>query len=417
MVVLGPAIVLAAITAALALLAAVLGWHRDETLHIAAGAGFAAAVPALVLLYWQRAERLAAQRELHSVEARVGSIVESAMDAILSVDESQRIVLFNAAAEAVFGCTRAEAIGASLDTFIPERFRSAHGAHLRRFGESRAGSRRMGAQRIVRGLRRNGEEFPIDAAISYTGEPGNRFYTVILRDVTERVRNEEALASSRAEIHALALTASSAREEEKRRVARELHDELGQSLTALKIDVGWLRENVGKEGPGVQSKLESMQASLDSTVAATRRIASDLRPLLLDDLGLVAACDWLVQNYNQRTGVPCRLRIKGDLELVDPQATVVFRVLQESLTNAARHSAATEVDVTLERDAEAITVTVRDNGRGFLKHDLHIPGAYGLTGLRERATLLGGTVTIDSAPGEGTVIVVRLPAAETEDSP
>ena len=144
-VILGPAIIVAAITAALALLAALLGWHREATLPIAAGAGLAAAVPALMLLLRQRADRQETQRELHSVQARVGSIVESAMDAIITVDESQRIVLFNAAAEAVFGYARADAIGAPLESFIPQRFRGGHAAHVHRFGDTGASSRRMGA--------------------------------------------------------------------------------------------------------------------------------------------------------------------------------------------------------------------------------------------------------------------------------
>ena len=415
-VILGPAIIVAAITAALALLAALLGWHREATLPIAAGAGLAAAVPALMLLLRQRADRQETQRELHSVQARVGSIVESAMDAIITVDESQRIVLFNAAAEAVFGYARADAIGAPLESFIPQRFRGGHAAHVHRFGDTGASSRRMGAQRIVRGLRHNGEEFPIEASISQTGDPGRRFYTVILRDVTERVRNEEALAISRAENQELALTASLAREQEKSRLARELHDELGQSLTAIKLDVGWLRYNLGESPPAVHAKLESMHATLDATLAAARRIASDLRPLLLDDLGLEAACDWLARNFEEGTGVPCRLRIKGNLDLEDPHATAVFRVLQESLTNAAKHAAATEVHVTLERDAEAITVTVRDNGRGFFPHDAHKPRSYGFTGQRERASLLGGKLEIDTEPGRGTVVVLRLPAPEAEEA-
>ena len=413
-VALGRVNVVVALAAALALLAALLGWNRDAMLHIAGGA---AALLALSLIYRQHLERQAAQRALHSVEARVGGIVESAMDAIITVDESQRIVLFNAAAEAVFGCSRDAAIGSAVEGFIPERFRSGHAAHMLRFGETGALSRRMGALRIVMGLRRNGEEFPIDASISQTGEAGKRFYTVILRDVTERVRSEEALARSRDEIHSLALAASSAREQEKTRVARELHDELGQSLTALKIDVGWLRENLGDASAPVKTKLGSMQGLLDSTVSATRRIASDLRPLMLDDLGLVAAADWLVQNFTQHTGVPCRLRIKGELDLVDPHATAVFRVLQECLTNAARHSGATEVDVTLERDAEAITLTVRDNGRGFSTREPRKPGSYGLTGLRERAILLKGDVAIESEPGLGTRVVMRLPATETGEGP
>ncbi|HET9470634.1 MAG TPA: PAS domain S-box protein, partial [Usitatibacter sp.] len=251
------------------------------------------------------AERVQGERLLARSEARLRGILDSAMDAIITVDSRQHIVLFNRAAEEVFNCPRDQAIGAPLAWFIPERFRHAHSALVAKFGGTGASSRRMGAQRIVMGLRRNGEEFPIDASISHIVEEGEHFYTVILRDVTERSHAERALRESKEEIRNLALTASSVREQEKSRIARELHDELGQALTALKIDVGWLREHLVEAPGAVLSKLGAMQVLLDGTVAAARRISSDLRPLMLDDLGLVAACEWLAHNFQQRTGVPC----------------------------------------------------------------------------------------------------------------
>ena len=352
--------------------------------------------------------RGAAQRRPPDVNARVGGIVESAMDAIITVDESQHIILFNAAAEAVFGWPRGEAIGAPLASFVPERFRAAHAGHLASFRATGTTSRRMGSQRTVTGLRRNGEEFPIDASISQVSEGGQHFYTVILRDVTERVRAEQALRRSREEIKELALAANTLREQEKRRIARELHDELGQALTALKIDVGWLRGHLEGAPAGVQDKLASMQVLLDGTVAATRRISADLRPLVLDDLGLAAAADWLAQNFTARTGVPCELAMSPDLELADPHATTVFRVLQESLTNVAKHAGATQVEVTLEKAGDEVLLTVRDNGRGFSTAAPRNPASYGLLGLRERAVLLGSEVRIESVPGQGTCVEMRL---------
>ncbi len=362
--------------------------------------------------------RVQSEEQLARSEARLRGILDSAMDAIITIDERHHIVLFNAAAEAVFGCPRDQAIGAPLEWFIPERFRAGHAAHVKRFGETGVSSRRMGAQRIVMGLRRNGEEFPIDASISQISEGGQRYYTVILRDVTERWLADEELRASREEIRELALSASSAREQEKSRVARELHDELGQSLTALKIDVAWLRDNLADAPLATGAKLSAMQLMIDGTVAAARRIASDLRPLMLDDLGLVPACDWLAGNFRRRTGVACELVIgEGDLELPDPYATAVFRVLQESLTNVAKHSNATQVEVTLERLAGEVVLTVGDNGQGFATGAPRKPGSHGLTGLRERAALLDGSVSIDSAPGRGTVIEMRLPTKALEPTP
>jgi hypothetical protein len=358
-------------------------------------------------------ERVRSERLLARSEARLRGILDSAMDAIITVDSRQHIVLFNHAAEDVFGCPRDQAIGAPLSWFIPERFRHVHGEMVQRFGEAGATSRRMGAQRIVMGLRRNGEEFPIDASISHITEEGERFFTVILRDVTERVKAEHALRESRDELRELALTASTVREQEKSRIARELHDELGQALTALKIDVGWLREHLASSPDAVMSKLGSMQVLLDGTVASARRISADLRPLMLDDLGLVAACEWLAHNFQQRTGTPCELVLgAGDMDLHDPYATAVFRVLQESLTNIAKHADASQVEVTLERGGDTVTLTVRDNGRGFTPGGPRKQGSYGLVGLRERAYLLGGDIRIESAPGQGTFIEMRLPIEE-----
>ncbi|QJR14240.1 PAS domain-containing sensor histidine kinase [Usitatibacter palustris] len=353
---------------------------------------------------------------LSFTEARLRGIVESAMDAIITVDEAQRIVLFNAAAESVFGCPREQAIGSSLSRFIPERFRGDHEAHVQRFGEAGVSSRRMGSQRIVLGLRSDGQEFPIEASISHVSEDGHRFYTVILRDVTQRWLAEKALSASREEVREFALAASTAREQEKSRFARELHDELGQALTALKIDVSWLRESLMGAPDAVKAKLAAMQLLLDGTVAAARRISSDLRPLMLDDLGLAAACDWLAENFRSRTGLACELVLgEGDLDLPDPWATAVFRVLQESLTNVTKHSGATQVEVTLVRVAGEVVLTVHDNGRGFSISDPRKPGSQGLTSLRERASLLHGTAIVESTPGRGTLIELRLPVRDAEE--
>jgi len=356
-------------------------------------------------------ERLQAEASLARGEARLRGILDSAMDAIITVDQEQRIVLFNAAAEQVFGCPRDEAMGAPLSWFIPERYRTSHGEHIRRFGAANTSSRRMGEQRIVTGLRRNGEEFPIDASISQITENGQKFYTVILRDVTRRVQADEALQRSKDELRQFTAAADLLREQEKRRIARELHDELAQALTGLKMDVAWIKEKLPSPPPTIADKLKSMEELLDSTVAATRRISSDLRPMMLDDLGLVPAAEWLVQNFTERTGIQCQLKISDpDIDLQDPFATTLYRAIQESLTNIAKHAQATDVEVTIARGADGIAVSVRDNGRGFSLDQPRKSDSFGLIGLRERVHLLGGTVDIESAPGQGARVTVRIPA-------
>ena len=355
-------------------------------------------------------ERTQAQALLARSEARLRGILDSAMDAVITIDQAQHVVLFNAAAESMFGCPREEALGAPVTWFIPERLRGEHADHVRRFGEVGATSRRMGAQRIVKGLRRNGEEFPIDASISQLDEQGSKFYTVILRDVSERVRVEEALRKSKDELRELGAAAHAAREQEMTRIARELHDELAQSLTALQMDVAWCKELAAEGQPAIDARLTRMDELLKQTVAATRRIAADLRPLMLDDLGLVPAVEWLVDGFTQRSGIPCELNISiGDLELPSAHATAVFRIVQESLSNVAKHAGASRVQVGIDRNGTEVTLRIRDNGAGFSPSDPRKPNSYGLLGLRERASLLDGEACITSAPGEGTCVRIRIP--------
>lgn len=396
---------------------ALLGWHAYEMLLAATSIGVLLVMSTALRLRRQVRSGQVTQNALRDVEARVSGIVESAMDAIITVDEKQRIVMFNAAAEDMFGCPREQAMGIALDWFIPDRYRAAHSGHVRRFSETGVGSRRMGASRIIMGLRRNGEEFPVDASISQIAEHGTKFYTVILRDVTERVRTEEALRRSREELREMASVSHLVREQEKSRIARELHDELGQAMTALKMDVNWVSEQLPEGTDLVRRKLERMLILLDSTVTATRRISAELRPLILDDLGVIAAVEWLVENFTQRTGVICELEV-SDAELTweDPLSTAIFRIVQESLTNIARHAKATRTSISIAQTNTDVLISVTDNGAGFSQKDDRKPSSFGLLGLRERANLLGGEADIVSAPGKGTRIEVRLPlpAAEVE---
>ncbi len=353
-------------------------------------------------------ERLQAEDRQARLAARLAGLLDSAMDAIITIDEAQRIVLYNRAAERIFGWPSDQAIGRSLDHLMPARFRAAHASHIARFAATGTSSRQMGDGTVLYGLRAGGEEFPMEASISQLNTAEGKLFTVILRDVTERVRAQEELSAFAAEAHAI-------REGEKRRIARELHDELAQSLTALKMDTIWLRDNAPAQPEAAVAKLTEMVGMLDTTVAATRRIAADLRPLLLDDLGLAPAVEWLANSFTQRSGVACRVTVDDELELGEPYATAVFRIVQESLANVAKHAGASEVQVRIERSERAVTLEVRDNGRGFSTSAPRKPHSLGLMGLRERAQLLKGSVGIESSPGQGTCVRVNIPvAAEAE---
>ena len=346
-------------------------------------------------------DRVESEREQARLAARLSGLLDSAMDAIVSVDEQQKIIFFNKAAEKTFGWQPLQVMGRSLDMLIPKRFRGEHRSYVRAFGERGVTSRRMGDGTVLWALRASGEEFPVEASISYVDTAEGKLYTVILRDITERLRAQE-------EVAALSADAARAREEEKARIARELHDELAQSLTALKIDTTWVRGNLDDRAQ-VQAKLAGMLDVLDTAVGATRRIAADLRPPVLDDLGLVAAIEWLAQAFTQRHGVACELDVDPNLDLQEPHATGIFRIAQESLVNVAKHAKADRVHLALRREGDAIVLAVRDDGVGFAPDDPRKPQSLGLVGLRERAQLLRGTLTVASAPGEGTRVEARVP--------
>jgi PAS domain S-box-containing protein len=235
----------------------------------------------------------------------------------------------------------------------------------------------------------------------------------IQRDVTDRILAAEELERSRTELRALAARLQTTREEERTRIAREIHDELGQALTALKLDVAWLgtRQPRGNSGAHRISDL-SITARIDETMQIVRRIASELRPSVLDHLGLEAAIESLAHEATQRTGIAVNLQAEDFPRLPDEVASHAFRIIQEALTNVTRHSKATRVDVTVRRLETAIILAVEDNGVGFVPQSLSGLRSLGLVGMRERALACGGTLLIRGSPGEGTAIVVTIPVAK-----
>jgi hypothetical protein len=355
-----------------------------------------------------------AREEVRAVELRLNAIVQSAMDAIITVDAEQRVVLFNAAAEKMFGCSVAEAMAGSLDRFIPQRLRAGHRAHVERFAGTGETSRRMGVRSILLGLRADGTEFPIEASISQVVIGGQKLLTVILHDITQRAMAEEKIRRANDELRELSVGMLEVREAERTRIARELHDELGQILTALKMDVELLSAKIPRDRADLVEHVASMNGLLDSTVATTRRISSDLRPLVLDDLGLGAAAEWLLEGLAQRAGIAFDLKIDPSCaELGEPHASTLFRVMQESLTNVARHARATRVAVRLTREGGDAVLTIVDNGVGMSGDARAKPGSFGLRGIRERVLLLGGVLNIASDRPSGTTVSARLPMPVT----
>jgi PAS domain S-box-containing protein len=239
--------------------------------------------------------------------------------------------------------------------------------------------------------------------------------------VAQRTADLEAaiaqLENSRAQLLLLAQHEQTRREEDRARMAREIHDELGQALTGLKMDLAWLQKHTRPKQKDLLQKFRDMSDLVDTTIQDVRRIATELRPGMLDDLGLVPAMEWQLQEFQKRSGIRCRFT--SDLEEVALDAeetTVLFRILQETLTNVARHASATRVEVSLDEEQGYVRLQVRDNGRGITAGEVEGSRSFGLLGMRERVLLRSGDFSIQGTPGQGTTVVIKLPRSKGQEA-
>lgn len=477
-------------------------------------------------------ERKRAEQALIDKQAQMAGILESAMDAIITLDAKQHIVLFNAAAEAMFCCSAKEAMGQPIERFIPDWRHASQREEFRALDQSGATDQNGWKPDGLTGLRPHGNAFPIDAVLWKSLAGGETFFTLSVRDSTERRRAEDALRKlsraidqtaesifitdrngvieyanpafeamtgfarseaigkratilrsgvhdkafyeeftktlmsgevfkavftnrrkdgqdylleeivspivdaqqtithfvstgrdvterdraekevrrSREQLRALAAHLESVREEEQTRIAREIHDELGQTLTAMKYDLAWLAARLPEAATVLRDKCRELTSLTDATIATVRRIASELRPRLLDDLGLEAAVEWLTKSFESRTGIQCELDARlGEVALDPALSTAVFRILQEALTNVARHAKAASVSIDLHRDEGGVVLSVRDDGKGISQDELAGMTSLGLLGMRERARGCGGDIAISGTAGAGTTVVARFP--------
>lgn len=234
--------------------------------------------------------------------------------------------------------------------------------------------------------------------------------TGTIQDITERKLIEQELQRTQQELRGLSKAANEALEAERRRTARDLHDELGQLLVAVKMYLGSLCSVLPQNDPNTGLLTKDMHTILDMSIMATRRIASDLRPTILDDMGLAAALEWLTHNFSRQTGIEANLVCGNTAAHVpEPITSALYRITQESLTNVTKHAHATKVEIGLELDGDGIQLIIRDNGKGIEAADQNKPGAFGLIGIRERVVLLSGKATINGNPDRGTEVRVCIP--------
>ncbi|MDB6165515.1 MAG: domain S-box-containing protein [Lacunisphaera sp.] len=231
-------------------------------------------------------------------------------------------------------------------------------------------------------------------------------------DIEDRKQAEEALRRSEQQLHELVGRLNHVREDEAKRIARELHDDLGQKLTALNMELADLETKLADAPPAQRAQIAGMHATVDQTIEAVQTISSELRLGPLDILGLTAAIDWQLKEFSRRSGIPCRVtRLDEIPNFAGAQGTAVFRILQEALTNIVRHAGATEVEISLQNGADELVLKIRDNGRGITAAELGDRKSIGLLGMSERAEGVGGSVQFTGAAGQGTVVTVTVPVA------
>ena len=355
------------------------------------------------------------ERRRRRSEGRLSEVVASVAEGIITVDERQRIVMFNPGAERLFGRSAAEMAGQPLALLVPERFHERHEEHIRDFAAAGKTHRRMGEYGTIYGLRAGGEEFPIEAAISRSGVPPDKLLTVILRDITERMRTEQALRDYAGRLRLLSHRLFEVKEDERRRLARELHDRVGPDLIALSLNLKMLRGEMPADGlRQANARLDDCEAILDQAALLVRDVLVDLRPPGLDELGLTAALTEHARQVAGRGGFSAAVRGAEATPRLPPATEItLFRIAQEALTNVARHARATEATLALECGPDAVVLTIADNGRGF---DTGVPpkepkASLGLVNMRERAESIGGRLRVESAPGQGTRVIVEAPRA------
>jgi PAS domain S-box-containing protein len=249
----------------------------------------------------------------------------------------------------------------------------------------------------IRHVRLQGEPVP-------SGEAPPTILIGSMLDITEQKQNEEMLRQ-------LALHQEVIKEEERKRIAREIHDEMGQNLLALRIDVSMLHARTANSHPRLHRKVETVLVNIDNTIKSVRAVINNLRPVVLD-LGLYASLQWQIEEFQRRTGIVCELFAKADeldRGLSEEQTTTLFRILQESLTNVARHANASSVNIALDRKGDQLHMRIADDGVGMYPGDRRKSKSFGLLGIRERISAIGGSLTVESIVGQGTVLVLSIP--------
>lgn len=369
--------------------------------------------PAVQVVARDITARLRAQEELRASETRFHLVTRATTDVVYDWDMTTNAIWWNENLRIQFGYEgRPEDLGIAFWTSL------IHPEDAARIDASLSGA-------IAAGKKFWADEYRFRRTDGSYASVLDRGYIVhdvagksvrmigAMMDITDRKQTEQRLRDSREAARALTGHLERVREDERTRIAREIHDELGQALTGLKMDLSWFASRLPNQ-PLLADKSTAMLKLIDSTVHAVRRLSTELRPAILDNLGLIPAIEWLAQEFQKRTGVTCEFKTDNEeLALDEQRTTAIFRICQEALTNVTRYAQAGAVKIELTAAGGQIALRIRDNGRGITDAEARGTKSFGLLGMRERARLLGGTFEIRGAQGAGTTLTVCIPAPQS----
>jgi len=357
-------------------------------------------------------EQFEARNKLAELEALEASILEAIPHAVIGLQD-RRIIFANDGVEAVFGWRAKDLIGKS--TRVLYQTDEGYEAIARDLYSVLEKKRTFRSEFPCRRRDGTGIECMVSAARIGT-QLKQKNIVITYEDITDRKRAETEIERSREQLRNLSAHLQSVREKERTRIARELHDELGQLLTALNTGLVLLNRKIPETEKALRDQTGSMIELVDMTMQTLKRIYMALRPGMLDHLGLAVAIGWQAGEFEKRTGIRCKVTVDPEDLSLDPDlSTAIFRIFQETLTNIARHAGAARVHVSLKATAEKVLLTVRDNGRGITQEQLAKPNSFGLLGMRERTHYWGGDVRISGKPGKGTLVKVYIPLRNPKD--
>ncbi|MCK5075006.1 MAG: PAS domain S-box protein, partial [Calditrichia bacterium] len=363
-------------------------------------------------------DRKLTEEALRKTEEKFRNLVQNMAEGIGIVDLKERFVYANPAAEKIFGVGQGELVGSSLFEFVDDETAVflKNQTKLRQKDET---------SRYDFAFTRNDKT---KRYLSLTASPqidenGKTMSTLgIFYDITERKQAEEELKKYSEQLHALSTHLQSVREDERATIAREIHDELGQGLTALKMDLSLMGREIEEEPDNLNTndllnEIKSMSGFIDKTIQKVRKIITELRPEVLDSLGLIAALEWLCEEFQIHSGIICNFHTTyKEINSDNKQSIAIYRIVQEALTNIARHAKAASANVKIKKDKNNTIVEISDNGIGFSKAANKSKKTFGLLGMKERAIVFGGEVKIISVKNKGTTVKLKIPLKNTARS-